>query len=168
MSVVRRAWVDRHASGVTLSRKGAKSRTRGRKLRSSGTKAKARVGRIGEPRTELEKKLEAHARELEKKLDERTRELTEAREHLTEALEQQTAKLGGVARHIQLGGPIGAGVSSHIGKGGTHLRREVRHLMMFEGEVSTMSLCTARRKPMRTQCVVNRSFILVLAIRSTV
>jgi GAF domain-containing protein len=70
--------------GVTLSRKGAKSRTSGRKLRSTGTKTKTRVSRSGEPRSEREKKLEAHARELEKKLEERTRELTEA-------LEQQTA-----------------------------------------------------------------------------
>ena len=69
---------------VTLSRKGAKSRTHGRKLRSSGTKARTRVGRVREPRTELEKKLEAHARELEKKLEARTRALSEA-------LEQQTA-----------------------------------------------------------------------------
>jgi GAF domain-containing protein len=34
---------------VTLSRKGAKSRTHGRKLRSTGTKARARVGRVREP-----------------------------------------------------------------------------------------------------------------------
>jgi GAF domain-containing protein len=57
---------------VTLSRKGAKSRTRGRKLRSSGTKASVRVGR------------EQKFAELEKKLEARTRELAEA-------LEQQTA-----------------------------------------------------------------------------
>ena len=42
---------------MTLSRKGAKSRTRARKLRSTGTKARTRVGRIREPRAELEKKL---------------------------------------------------------------------------------------------------------------
>ena len=66
-----------------MSRKGAKSRTHGRKPRSSGTKAKTRVGRVRE-RTELEKKLAAHARELEKKLEARTRALSEA-------LEQQTA-----------------------------------------------------------------------------
>ena len=66
-----------------MSRKGAKSRTQG-KLRSTGTKARTRVGRIREPQTELEKKLAAHARELEKKLDARSRELAEA-------LEQQTA-----------------------------------------------------------------------------
>ena len=51
-----------------MSRKGAKSRTHGRKLRSSGTKARTRVGRDREPRTEL-KKLESRARELEKKLE---------------------------------------------------------------------------------------------------
>jgi len=68
---------------VTLSPKGAKSRARGRKVRSPRTKA-ARLGRIREPRAELEEKLKAHARELETKLDARTRDLSEA-------LEQQTA-----------------------------------------------------------------------------
>ena len=67
-----------------MSRKGAKSRTHGRKLRSTGTKSRTRVGRVREARTELEKKLASHAHELEKKLDARTRELGEA-------LEQQTA-----------------------------------------------------------------------------
>ena len=68
------------ADEVTLSRKGAKSQTGGRKLRPTGTKVKTRVRRIPEPRAALEKKLEA-----------RTRELAEARTHLAEALEQQTA-----------------------------------------------------------------------------
>ena len=40
---------------------------------------------------ELQEKLEAHAREMEEKLAARTRELAEAREHLSEALEQQMA-----------------------------------------------------------------------------
>jgi GAF domain-containing protein len=65
---------------VTLSRKGAKSRTQGRKLRSSRTKAKTRVVSSDESQV----KLKAHARDLEKKLETRTRELSEA-------LEQQTA-----------------------------------------------------------------------------
>jgi GAF domain-containing protein len=78
------AWVDRRADEVTLSRKGAKSRTHGRKLRSAGTKARTRVGRIRGHRAELEKKLKGRARELEEKLEARTRELSEA-------LEQQAA-----------------------------------------------------------------------------
>jgi two-component system, NtrC family, sensor kinase len=79
------------ADEVTLSRKGAKSRTRSRNLRSTGTKARTRVSRIREPRAELEEKLKARARELENKLDTSNRELNEARQHLAEALEQHTA-----------------------------------------------------------------------------
>jgi signal transduction histidine kinase len=74
---------------VTSSRKGAKSRTHGRKLRSTGTKSKG-VARSDE-QAALVKKLKAHAGDLEKKLEARTRELGEARNHLAEALEQQTA-----------------------------------------------------------------------------
>jgi GAF domain-containing protein len=65
---------------VTLSLKGANSPTRGRKLRSSATKAAARVS--NGPNSLIE---------LKKQLEERTRELAEARGHLSEALEQQTA-----------------------------------------------------------------------------
>jgi GAF domain-containing protein len=65
---------------VTLSLKGANSPTRGRKLRSTGTKARARVSNGPNSLIELKKQLEA-----------RTRELAEARGHLSEALEQQTA-----------------------------------------------------------------------------
>src|SRR5262249_8953738 len=54
---------------VTLSLKGANSPTRGRKLRSTGTKAKARVSNGPNSLIELKKQLEA-----------RTRELTEAQE----------------------------------------------------------------------------------------
>jgi GAF domain-containing protein/CheY-like chemotaxis protein/anti-sigma regulatory factor (Ser/Thr protein kinase) len=60
-----------------LSRKGAKSRTQGRKLRSTGTKAKTRVVSSGERQAALINKLKARARDLEAKL--------------SEALEQQTA-----------------------------------------------------------------------------
>jgi hypothetical protein len=63
-----------------LSRKGAKSPTRDRELRSPGTKAGKRVTNGPNSLVELRKQLEA-----------RTRELAEAREHLAEALEQQTA-----------------------------------------------------------------------------
>src|SRR6266487_4397447 len=64
---------------VTSSRKGAKSRTHGRKVCSTGTKA---TTVSGEPNSLVE---------LKKQLDERSRELAEARGHLSEALEQQTA-----------------------------------------------------------------------------
>src|SRR5262249_1739667 len=62
------------------SLKGAKSPTRGRKLRSTGTKARARVS--NEPNSVIG---------LKKQLEARTRELVEARGHLSEALEQQAA-----------------------------------------------------------------------------
>ena len=65
---------------MTSSRKGAKSRTRRRKSRSIGTKARARVSNAPNSLVELKKQLEA-----------RTRELAEARGQLSEALEQQTA-----------------------------------------------------------------------------
>jgi GAF domain-containing protein len=87
-------WADQPsgcANEVTLSLKGANSPTRGRKLRSSATKAAAGVSPAREPPTELEEKLKARARELENKLDASNRELKEARQHLAEALEQQTA-----------------------------------------------------------------------------
>src|SRR5215471_19369915 len=68
------------ADEVTLSRKGTNSPPRARKLRSTGTKAKARVSNRPNSLSELKKQLEA-----------RTRELAEVRGHLSEALEQQTA-----------------------------------------------------------------------------
>src|SRR5215469_3409357 len=67
------------ADEVTLSRKGANSPTRGRKLRSTGTKAGTRVSRV------------RNAFDLERHLEVRTRELAEAREDFAEVLEQQTA-----------------------------------------------------------------------------
>jgi GAF domain-containing protein len=57
---------------VTLSRKGAKSRTQGRSLRSTGTKARARGGRIRQPRAELEQQFEASRRELAEALEQQT------------------------------------------------------------------------------------------------
>ena len=65
-----------------MSLKGANSPTRGRKLRSTGTKARAHVSDGPNSLIELKKQLEA-----------RTRELAEVRGHLSEALEQQTAKV---------------------------------------------------------------------------
>ena len=66
-----------------MSRKGAKSGTHGRKLRSSRTKAGSSLDRVREPHAELEE-LKTRARDLEGKLAARERELAEA-------LEQQTA-----------------------------------------------------------------------------
>ena len=69
------------ADEVTLSCKGgAKSRTSGRNLRSTGTKARTHVDRLRASNTDLEEQLKASRREL-----------AEAHEHLAEALEQQTA-----------------------------------------------------------------------------
>jgi GAF domain-containing protein len=65
---------------VTSSRKGAKSRTAGRKSRSAETKEPTRVGHTRKPRADLERQLETYKRELK-----------QARHHLAEALEQQTA-----------------------------------------------------------------------------
>jgi GAF domain-containing protein len=65
---------------VTLSHKGAKDRTQGRKLRSIGTKARTSVGGKRKPRADLEEQLEKYRREL-----------AEARGHLAEAQEQQIA-----------------------------------------------------------------------------
>jgi len=59
-----------------LSRKGANGPARGRKLRSTGTKAKARVS--NEPYSLVELKMQ---------LEERTRELAEAREQQAETAE---------------------------------------------------------------------------------
>jgi PAS domain S-box-containing protein len=63
---------------VTLSRKKAKSRTRGRKLHL--TEAKARVGRTRKTRADLEQELKACRRQI-----------AHARERLAEAMMQQTA-----------------------------------------------------------------------------
>jgi PAS domain S-box-containing protein len=63
---------------VTLARNWAKSRTRGRKLHSTG--AKARVGRASKSRVDLERQLKACKREI-----------ANARERLIEATKQQTA-----------------------------------------------------------------------------
>src|SRR5262249_20637986 len=77
-------WVSRRAAGAILSRKGAKSRTGARKLRSTRAKTRTRVAPSNESQAALITKLKAHARDLEKKLEARAHELAEA-------LEQQTA-----------------------------------------------------------------------------
>src|SRR5215813_7771281 len=70
------------ADEVTLSPKVANSPTRARKLRSTGTKAKARVSNRPNSLSELKKQLEA-----------RTRELAEVRGHLSEAKSQFVASV---------------------------------------------------------------------------
>src|SRR5215472_5013174 len=72
------SWGDQYGSidradEVTLSRKGANSPTRRRKLRSTGTKARTDSDTLRTANADLKKKL------------------AEAREHLAEALERQTA-----------------------------------------------------------------------------
>jgi GAF domain-containing protein len=49
---------------VTLSLKGANSPTRGRKLRSTGTKAKTRIGQVRKPPADLEQQVEKYTREV--------------------------------------------------------------------------------------------------------
>jgi hypothetical protein len=49
---------------VTSSRKGAKSRTHGRKVRSTRTKATTRVGQGRKPRADLDQQLEKYRHEL--------------------------------------------------------------------------------------------------------
>src|ERR1700722_11189818 len=70
--------LERPATEMTLSRKRAKSRTRGRKPHS--TAAKARGGRARKTRADLEQQLKACRREI-----------AHARERLAEATKQQTA-----------------------------------------------------------------------------
>jgi GAF domain-containing protein len=57
---------------VTLSRKGLKSDTQERKVRSTSAKARARAGRTRETRAELEEQLEACRRELAEALEQQT------------------------------------------------------------------------------------------------
>ena len=57
---------------MILSRKGAMSRTDGRKLRSTGAKAKTRVARERKPPADLEQQLESCRRELAEALQQQT------------------------------------------------------------------------------------------------
>jgi len=81
--VARRAWVDRRAARVTLSHKGAKkAETGNRKLRSNRNEGGERAFR-SQTRTP--------GGTGNSSSNNTGRELDEAREHLAEALEQQTA-----------------------------------------------------------------------------
>ena len=57
---------------MTSSRKGAKSRTHGRKVRSTRTKATTRVGQVRKPRADLEQQLEKYRRELAEAREQQT------------------------------------------------------------------------------------------------
>ena len=87
-----------------MSLKGAKSPTRARKLRSTGTKARAHVSDGPNSPIELKKQLEGRTRELDEARrhgDKARRQLAEAQRQVREALEQQNATseiLGAVAR----------------------------------------------------------------------
>ena len=65
---------------MALPHKDGKSRTRSRKPRSIGTKAKRLVSQSDGNQASLIKTLKAHARDLEKKLEQRTHDLAEVRE----------------------------------------------------------------------------------------
>jgi uncharacterized coiled-coil DUF342 family protein len=68
----RRKGISDCADEVTLSRKGAKSRAHVGGLRSTRTKTPQRVGRMRNPRADLEQQLEACRRELSKALEQQT------------------------------------------------------------------------------------------------
>ena len=112
---------------MTLSRKGAKSRTGGRKLRSAGTKARARVASSDESQAALITKLKEHARDLEKKLEARTHELADARE--------QQAASSGVLRVISSSSGELAPVFESLLASATHLcGAELGIIFLREGD----------------------------------
>src|SRR5262245_14710129 len=68
-SMAQRPWVYGRAAGVALARKGAKSRTGGRKPRSTGTRVKPRVAHGRASTARLQQQLEARTRELSEALE---------------------------------------------------------------------------------------------------
>ena len=120
---------------VTLSRKGAKSRTRVRAPRSTGTKARTRAGRGRNAFVELERRLER-----------RTRELAQAREHACRSAGAAGGDVRGAAGHLELARRAGAGVPGHAGEGDAHLRGQVRQSAAVRWQTrSDASRCTTRR-----------------------
>ena len=114
-----------------MSRKGAKSRMRVRKLRSTG-KAGKRVTNGPNSLVELKKQLET-----------RTRELAEARTPCRGA-GAADGDLGGAASDQPLPGRFGARVPFDAGERNAHLRRSVREFVSLRGR-RISHRCDARR-----------------------
>ena len=121
------------ADEVTLSRKGAKSRTRGRKLRSTGTKARTHVDRISRIQRPDWKRSSPRR--------------WSSRRRPSEVLQ----------RHLELARRAGAGVRGHAGERGAHLRGQVRHVYPMRGRRSARcdarcAACVCRGAAARTRC----------------
>ena len=74
-----------------MSRKVPKARTHRRSVRPTATKARTRIGRTGESRRHWKRSSRRTLANWRRSSKRATRELVDAREHLAEAVEQQTA-----------------------------------------------------------------------------
>src|SRR5262249_52211448 len=83
---------------VASSGKGAKNRTHGRELCSTGTKGRARFFTSHQAKAALEKKLKAHTREFKNNLDALTRRGSYRRPHRRSVLSRARSWRGRVRR----------------------------------------------------------------------